>query len=179
STIFLITNFIMINSRFLVVVSLLVLTAEYLCAQSFIHGLSSNVVTTPVLADQSINVVKRYVIESGSTKSAVKMQLDLSIAKQEAGLIEGFEIWRSLKDTSLLKESNKANYERLGQFTSKKGRNKLSLELDLKQGKNVLWLSMKVAPIKDAMHSPLRLTYGQLRVDGKDYAIDQKKVAFH
>ncbi len=169
----------MMKNRVFLVIILLALIAENLSAHNLIPTVSSQVVTTPVLADQSINVVKRYIIEPGTSGSSVKVQLEVKLDKDAAGLIEGFEIWQSLKDTSLLKESNKANYKRLGQFESMRGNNKLSFDLQPNEPKVVLWLTMKVAPIKEAMIKPLKLTYGKLRIGGKNAAINEQKESFH
>lgn len=160
----------------LIVWSLLFLNAFIVFAEPI--DITSKLYVLPVLADQSINVVKRYKINSDVARAEQAIVLEMELDGRASQIVEAIEVWYSAGDTSLLKDSNKSKYMLAKHVKAKKGRNKLSFKSDLKEGDNYYWVSLKVRPVKN-MLSPFVLSYKNLSVNKKRHLINDISKSKH
>lgn len=140
--------------------------------------ITSKTYLLPVLADQSINVVKRYKMNSDRESVGQMIVLELGLNERSSQIVEAIEVWYSAGDTSLLKESNKSKYKLLEHVKAKKGRNKLSFKSDLQQGDNYFWISVSVRPVKD-MRTPFKLSYERLLLNKKRQLVSEISQSTH
>lgn len=162
--------------RLIVLGGLLLLNVYRADAQSI--EIIPKVYTLPVIADQSINVVKRYIINSDIERKESEITLRLGLDKRASQVVEAIEVWRSTGDTSLLKENNKSKYEKLYYTKAKKGTNIVSFKADLDNGQNYLWISLIVRPVKD-IRDPFRLSYKGVSLNKRTLLEADEAVSSH
>ncbi|GAA4146166.1 exo-alpha-sialidase [Sphingobacterium kyonggiense] len=140
--------------------------------------LSSKVITTPVLADQDINVLRKIQISSNEDLSNQKLEIAYNLDATAMKSIQTIEIWESIKDTSLLKSSNKTNYKRLVELKAKKGQNAIKFNVDLKSGINTFWLSIRANPAEQ-LTEEFNIKQNYVRLNGKRTIFKGQDISSH
>lgn len=159
------------------IISLLLLT---LSLQSFaqIH-VRETAFQLPVLMDQEINVVRRLKIDSDHSKNGVQGQVDLQLDRRAGDVVEEIGLWYIEGDSSLFKQGAKDKYKQLTKVKAKRGKNKISFNVDLTQGSNYIWVTIKTNNLSDIeVPFGLRLTRFSLAKDRFDNSL-QKSFTSH
>ncbi|WP_099365729.1 sialidase family protein [Sphingobacterium sp. 1.A.4] len=132
----------------------------------------------PILADQSINVIKRYVIHSDIALYNQKIELPITIDKFNNQIVKQIELWQSNTDTTLLKDGNKEKFEKLQSQVFQKAKTNLMAVTNIKKGANYFWLSVQVPPVKNLL-TPLDISYDALKLNGKKIKFQDLKSSSH
>ncbi|GGH18526.1 sialidase [Sphingobacterium alkalisoli] len=103
----------------------------------------------PVLADQEINVVKRFQINSTASSTSSNGELVLQVDERAYEVIEEIGLWYTAGDSTLIKQNNISKYTRTKKIKAQRGKNKISFQTELEKGANFLWLTIKVRSVKD------------------------------
>ena len=133
----------------------------------------------PILADQEINVVKRFQIDSKTKSVLSKGEIVLELDKRASEVIEEIGVWYTADDSTLLKQNNVKNYTALRKVKAESGKNSLSFHTKLGKGTNFLWITVKVRPIKH-MELPFMLEIEKFQIDKQQLTnIDSIRSSVH
>ncbi|MBE8721100.1 sialidase family protein [Sphingobacterium pedocola] len=132
----------------------------------------------PVLADQEINAVKRFQIESKTSSALSKGELVLELDKRAHEVIEEINLWYISGDSALMKQNNISKYTAVKKIKAQLGKNKISFQTKLEKGSNFLWLSIKVRPIKD-IEIPFAIGYDKFEIAKQKIKNNSKGESLH
>ncbi|NGM61221.1 sialidase [Sphingobacterium sp. SGG-5] len=119
----------------------------------------------PVLADQEVNVVKRFQIESDASALS-KGEIVLRLDGRAAEVVEEIGLWYIEGDSTLLKQKNVRKYTPIKKVKAQSGRNKISFQTKLGKGSNFLWLTVKVRPVKN-IEVPFSINWDEFSIGGQ------------
>lgn len=104
--------------------------------------------TLPVLADQSINVLKRLEFTSDKSRQ-VDVELVLKTDDMGDEFIDSISCWYAGADSTLIADGKTGRLHLVGTEQWQGGTGKLTGSLQLEKGTNYIWLTAKVRPFKE------------------------------